>query len=300
MGRPARFTGVITIEGGSMETAHARRAARKAASGLVVIAAVLITACGGATAPAVAPPGDDKQPRTEALEAGAALLQDNGPLARHDIHLVGFHPMKDDPNHQMTAHHFCRQVNEDFAQCVLFDGDAADANLNGIEYIISAALFERLPAAERAYWHPHNAEILSGQLVAPGLPQVAEKALMKSKINSYGKTWHTWHSRDGLEPGDALPIGPAMLAWSFNRDGEARPDMVQARDRRMDISSAQLRAERQDLVSLARPQEGVDALRGHFPKARPIPGVVDKAAASRSAETADPSARDPAPPEPRR
>ncbi|EEA3111025.1 DUF1264 domain-containing protein [Salmonella enterica] len=26
----------------------------------------------------------------------------------------------------------------------------------------------------------------------PGLPQVADKALMSKIVNTYGKTWHTW------------------------------------------------------------------------------------------------------------
>lgn len=241
-----------------------------------------LTACtgGGRVDPAVAPPGSAESAKTDALEAGAALMQDNGPLAKMDVYLVGFHPMKDDPNHQMEAHHFCRQVNEDFARCALFDGNAATANLNGIEYIISERLFEQLPAQERAYWHPHNAEILSGQLVAPNLPRVADKALMRTKLNSYGKTWHTWSTRHGTEPGDALPLGPAMLAWSFNRDGEAQPALVAARDQRMHVSTAELRQDRADLTALARPQEGVDALREAFPHATPIPGVVDKHAAA--------------------
>ena len=44
---------------------------------------------------------------------------------------------------------------------------------------ISERLFESLPAEERPSWHPHNYEILSGQLVGPGLPAAAEKALLK-------------------------------------------------------------------------------------------------------------------------
>jgi hypothetical protein len=41
-------------------------------------------------------------------------------------------------------------------------------------------------------------------------------------MNSYGKTWHTWHTgRHDGEPGDALPLGDPKLMWSFNRDGEA-------------------------------------------------------------------------------
>lgn len=248
----------------------------------VLALALALTACTGGDRvdPPLAPPGADETTRTDALEAGAAMLQDNGPLAKMDMYVVGFHPMKDDPAHQMEAHHFCRQVNEDFAQCALFDGNGVESNLTGIEYIISEKLFEALPAEERPYWHPHNGEILSGQLVAPNLPEAAEKELMRAKMNSYGKTWHTWHTRNGVQPGDTMPLGPAMLAWSFSRDGEALPELVQERDRRMDISTAERRADRADLVELARPQAGVDALRGHFPDAVPIPGVTDQAASS--------------------
>jgi hypothetical protein len=79
----------------------------------------------------------------------------------------------------------------------------ANANLNGIEYIISEQLFETLTQEERQYWHPHNGEILSGQLVAPGISASAEKELMKGKMNSYGKTWHVW----ATDRGDKLPLG---------------------------------------------------------------------------------------------
>ena len=246
---------------------------------VAIATALTLSACTGGepVGGATNPPGTEETAKTNVLEAGAAALQNNGPLAKMDIYLVGFHPMKEQPSHQMVAHHFCRQVNQDFAQCALFDGNTVDANLNGVEYIISEKLFESLPAEERAYWHPHNGEILSGQLVAPNLPEVADKELMKSKMNSYGKTWHTWQSRNGLEPGDRMPLGEPMLAWSFNRDGEAIPGLIESRDKRMDIDSAEFRRERQDLVGLARPQEGVDALRAHFPNATPIPGVEAKA-----------------------
>jgi hypothetical protein len=232
-----------------------------------------------AAAQAQEPPGEDKTARTRALEAGAKILQRNAPLGPMDVYLVGFHPMKDHPEHQMEAHHFCHQVNQDFAQCVLFDGNGRDANLTGIEYIISEKLFETLPPAERRYWHPHNAEILSGQLVAPGIPAVAEKALMEDKMNSYGKTWHVWNTGVHGKPGDKLPMGDPHLAWSFNRDGEAAPDLVQRRDTNMGIDSGAKRRDRADLSPLARPQEGVDALKAAFPDASGAPeGVRDKGA----------------------
>ena len=244
---------------------------------------VAVAACALATASAAQParpPGADKSATTRTLEAGAKLLQRTSPLGPMDIHLVGFHPMKEDPQRQVLAHHYCAQVNEDFAQCALFDGDGRGANLNGIEYIVSERLFETLPAAERAFWHPHNGEILSGQLVAPGIPEVAEKALMKRKLNSYGKTWHLWDTGTTGQGGDKLPLGPPMLAWSFNRDGEVQPGLVAQRDRSLRIDSADKRRRRADLQARARPQSGVDALRRSFPQARPSPGVVASAGAA--------------------
>src|SRR5690606_7621159 len=177
------------------------------------VAALVLAGCtgSGATGPDVEVPGRPESGTTRALETGAAIMQRDAPTDALEVYLVGFHPMKDEPEHQFEAHHFCQQVNEDFAQCALYDGNTAEANLNGIEYIISERLFETLPADERPYWHPHNGEILSGQLVAPGLPEAAEKELMRTKINSYGKTWHTWNTGHGGEGGDDLPLGAPAL-----------------------------------------------------------------------------------------
>jgi hypothetical protein len=237
-----------------------------------------------ATQAKTAPAGESKSAKTRALEAGSKLLQGSAPLRGFDVYLVGFHPMKDKPDQQMEAHHYCRQVNEDFAQCVLFDGNTTSANMNGLEYIVSEKLFNSLPAEEKKFWHPHNGEILSGQLVAPGIPLAAEHALMKQKMNSYGKTWHVWNTGHEGQPGDKLPLGPPMLAWSFSRDGELLPGMLEARDRRMDIDTAERRKNRADLRPLARPQMGVDDLKGKFGRpTKDIPGVVDQRAAAPAA-----------------
>jgi hypothetical protein len=249
----------------------------------IVLAAASSIAAGHAAAqqskPQVAPAGVAKAPGTRALEAGAKVLQSNAPLAKFDIYLNGFHPMKDKPDQQVEAHHFCHQVNEDMAQCALFDGNTAQANLNGIEYIISEKLFNTLPQDERRYWHPHNGEILSGQLVAPGIPDAAEHALMKKQRTRSGKTWHVWNTGANGKPGDSLPLGPAMLAWSFNRDGEMLPNLEDARDTRLKIHTGDKRKGRADLRPLAKPQSGVDDLKGKFGRpAQDIPGVTDSRA----------------------
>lgn len=250
------------------------------AAALCATLLALTTAQAGAQekrAPPTAPPGAEKSPKTRALETGAKLLQNTAPVAAFDIYLVGFHPMKEHPGQQLEAHHYCHQMNEDFAQCVLFDGNTRSANLHGVEYIISEKLFETLPAGERRYWHPHNGEILSGQLIAPGIPKAAEKSLMKQKMNSYGKTWHLWNTGQRGMANDSLPLGDPMLAWSFNRDGEALPGLVEERDRNMGVDSASTRRERADLQKLAKPQSGVDDMKGRFGRpTREIPGVAPR------------------------
>lgn len=222
-------------------------------------------------------PGQSKEIEQSVLLAGSKLLQTHAPLKNFDMYVAGFHPAKEDPHHQMEAHHFCRQVNKDFLQCVLFDGNTRDANLIGIEYIVSERIFDSLEDEEKEYWHPHNYEILSGQLVAPGLPDRAEKRALRFLMNSYGKTWHLWNTGryDGKGDADELPLGEPKLMWSFNRDGEADPTLERDRDVRMNLDTPKKRHERQEFVSLAHPQEGVDTLKGAFTHAddEPPPGV---------------------------
>ena len=69
--------------------------------------------------------------------------------------------------------------------------------------------------------------------------------------------------------------GPPHLAWSFNRNGEVKPGLVEARDRRMGLNTAAERSDRQEWVSGARPQGRVSALADAFPQATPVPGVRD-------------------------
>lgn len=224
----------------------------------------------------LAPAGDSKGLWLAVLEKGAKVLQSATPLKKFDVYVSGFHPAKDDPSMQMEAHHYCQVVNDDFIQAALFDGNTADANLIGVEYIISESLFEALPEDEKAYWHPHNHEVLSGSLVAPGLPAAAEKALMKRLINSYGKTWHAWHTgRHDIGGGHSLPLGDPMLMWSFNRDGECDPSLEANREEAMSLDTPRTREERADLAEIAHPQAGVDLLKDRLPGTRLLPGVAD-------------------------
>ena len=205
---------------------------------------LLVAGCdAGKSGSNVTPPGDPESGRTRVLEAGAALLQDKAPLEAINAYLDGFHFYSGNPRGQMEAHHYCAVLNEDLIQCVIFDGSGGDAKLMGVEYIVSGKLFASLPAAEKALWHSHVHEVKSGQLVAPGLPVAAEKALMQKIIGTYGKTWHTWHT----DRQKSLPIGVPQLMMGFTADGQADAAMVAARDQRLGIASAERRRDRADI-----------------------------------------------------
>lgn len=215
---------------------------------LVWAAAATLAGCGeNNTASNVTAPGAPESAKTKLLDAGAAALQNKPPIEALNAYLNGFHFYNGRPEVQMQAHHYCAIVNEDVTQCVIYDGNQKDAKIMGVEYIISAKLFATLPAAEKALWHSHVHEVKSGQLVAPGIPDIAEKALMKKLIGTYGKTWHTWHT----DLGKPLPLGVPQLMMGFTADGQNDPQMVAARDRSLGIDSAAKRREREDIPAPA-------------------------------------------------
>lgn len=205
---------------------------------------VLLAACrGGHTESPVQAPGADKSTKTKALEVGAAMLQRAPPIGALDMYLDGFHFYNGHRDSQMEAHHYCSALNEEVNQCVIYDGNDKNAKIMGVEYIISARLFRALPDDEKPLWHSHAYEVTSGELVAPGLPEVAEHALMQKLASTYGKTFHTWHT----DLDKQLPLGVPQLMMGFTQDGQIDPAMVRTRDERFGVNTAEKRKERADI-----------------------------------------------------
>lgn len=212
----------------------------------LAISIASLTACAGNdSASNVVAPGEAKSATTRSLDAGAAILQSRPPIDALNAYLDGFHFYNGHPDVQMEAHHYCAILNEEVIQCVIYDGNRKDAKLMGVEYIISEQLFNTLPAAEKALWHSHVHEVKSGQLVAPGIPGVAEHALMEKLVHTYGKTWHTWHT----DLHKRLPLGVPQLMMGFTADGQADAKMVAERDQRLGVDSASKKTDRADIVA---------------------------------------------------
>ncbi|WP_250518953.1 OBAP family protein [Caballeronia sp. ATUFL_M1_KS5A] len=201
-------------------------------------------------------PGGAKSAKAIALAAGAELLQRHAPINALNMYLNGFHFYADDMGRQVEAHHYCHHLNEDFFQCVIYDGNGADARLIGIEYIVSEKIFRTLPDDEKRLWHSHRHETTSGELVMPGIPAPVEHEAIASLVSTYGKTWHTWQ----IDRQSALPLGIPALMMGFTKDGQLDREQVRRRDRALNIHTADERANREDIAKTAGPVEpGADS-----------------------------------------
>jgi hypothetical protein len=168
---------------------------------------------------------------------------DLAPLSAIHAHVCGIHFYSGNMKRQIMAQHYCAHLSDEVLQCVLYDSEKKDARLIGIEYIVSAKIFESLPADEKRFWHSHNYEVKSGVLTAPAAPEAAEKDLMKVLIGTYGKTWHTWQ----VDRGDKLPLGIPQLMMAFTKDGQLDPKIAAERNNLYTIPVAAKKAARADI-----------------------------------------------------
>lgn len=216
-----------------------RGASRHLVAGFVAGMATTVGALLGRKVAMNAAVGAGHPLKHRALDLASGVVQPKYPLAAMSTYLNGFHMYADDMGRQVEASHFCVHLRPDLHQCVIFDRNAADARLIGIEYIVSEARFRELPPEEKRLWHSHHYEVKSGMLVAPGIPDLAEKSYFTDLVTTYGKTFHTWqYDRDDF------PYGIPQLMMGLTGDGQADAGRVGDRDRRLGVSTARKRAGR--------------------------------------------------------
>ena len=170
-------------------------------------------------------------------------LADPGPIRAIHARVCGFHFYSGDLKRAVRVDHYCSHLNPDVFQCIIYDSNAENARLIGVEYIISEAIFIQLPPEEKKLWHSHRYEVMSGLLLAPGLSAEAEAGLMKDLVSTYGKTWHLWQ----VDRGDKLPLGLPKLMMGFTADGQVDPALVVERNRALNVDAAEIKARRADL-----------------------------------------------------
>lgn len=176
-------------------------------------------------------------------EGAVPPAADLGPLRAVHARVCGFHFYSGDIKRAVRVDHYCSHLNPDVFQCIIYDSDAENARLIGVEYIIIEAIFLQLPAEEKKLWHSHRYEVMSGLLLAPDLPAAAEAALMRELVGTYGKTWHFWQ----VDRGDKLPLGVPKLMMGFTADGQLDPALVADRNRSLKVDRVEIKARRADL-----------------------------------------------------
>jgi hypothetical protein len=84
--------------------------------------------------------------------------------------------------------------------------------------------------------------VKSGVLVAPGIPELAERAYFKDLVSTYGKTFHTWQIDR-----DEFPYGAPQLMMGFTQDGQVNEAALEERDQRLNVSHEERRRKRYDI-----------------------------------------------------
>lgn len=215
--------------------------------------------------------------QVQAQQAGTrknkAVTAAKEPLKAMGLLLDGFHYHDGSLQDQMEALHHCGEVRSGLFQCALFD---PEGRLIGVEYVATADKVKELPAEERALWHSHGYEVTSGMLLAPEMSAGEEKNLMKTLAQTYGKTWHTWHTDKGSE----MPVGRPDLMMAFTKKGQAQTDLTARRDRAFVVSTKEIRARRS---GIAAPEAIAGVDRGEGGKScsgasqiRPVKGQDDR------------------------
>ena len=99
-----------------------------------------------------------------------------------------------------VVHHYCKNIDAQVIQCLLFDSDEPNAHLIGAETIISPEIYGQLPEEEKANWHYHKDEIPLVDAKLPGLSDEEAQNVAATIQDTYGKVVIFW------EPGTPAPM----------------------------------------------------------------------------------------------
>ncbi|CAL9015751.1 unnamed protein product [Prunus brigantina] len=195
------------------------------------------------------PPGKPMTIGQHVLDKGAEMMQSLKPVNQMSQHVCTFALYSHDMTRQIETHHYVTRLNQDFLQCAVYDSDDSHARLIGVEYVVSDRIFETLPPDEQKLWHSHAYEIKAGLWVNPRIPDMIGQPELKNLTKTYGKFWCTWQ----VDRGDRLPLGAPALMMSPQAVnlGMVKPELVQKRDDKYNISTDALRVSR---VEIAEPE----------------------------------------------
>lgn len=174
-----------------------------------------------------------------ALTASAGEAPPN-PLKGYTIHVTAPHVM--DGEVIGPFHHFCKPINSDVIQCVLFESTDPNARMTEVEYMVSkkVARSEIPQWSHLQNWHDHKQEIETGRVAILNPTEAkAQQDLAEYVSATDGIIFHLWPK------GAPIPDGSVMIAQSVGhwemlhgKIGEDIADM--AKEKHSDFNRGQL------------------------------------------------------------
>ncbi len=87
-------------------------------------------------------PGDPPTLMEKLTLGASSIFETYKPLKKICEHVCAFHLYAHDLSRQVEAHHYCSHLSSEVRQCVLYESGDPSARLIGVEYMISARMFE--------------------------------------------------------------------------------------------------------------------------------------------------------------
>jgi hypothetical protein len=115
------------------------------------------------------------------------------PADGFNIHILAPHRHEDGTVHG-PYHHYCKSINPQVMQCMIFMSDDPNAELVEIEYFIDKKLVRTNVTLEQwnKHFHDHAEEIASGRVQVLDLPPEKAKKIAEAASKTDGIIFHLW------------------------------------------------------------------------------------------------------------
>jgi hypothetical protein len=94
------------------------------------------------------------------------------------------------PNERI--HHWCKKLSKGLIECQLYTSDAPNAELVGVETIVSPELYATFSTSEKRFWHWHQYEVPRVNASMPDLSKDEAAKVVAQILPTYGKVYILW------------------------------------------------------------------------------------------------------------
>jgi len=133
------------------------------------------------------------------------------PADGFNIHIIAPHRHEDGTVHG-PYHHYCKAIDPDIMQCMIFMSTAPNAELIEIEYFIAQKLVRKNVTLEQwnRHYHDHKAEIASGRVQVLDVSPAKAKQMAQAAARTDGIIFHLWPD------GARVPNGEVMFPTAIS------------------------------------------------------------------------------------